>query len=262
MTKMLAYYRLYLQEVFAYRVGAFIWIIGDGITVMLLPPVWIAASGGGPIGGMSIDNVVAYYVGALVLAQFITCHMMWDIAYWIREGTFSLYLVRPFSFFWSMVADNLAWRVAKLTLFLPLLVVMLAVYAPFLASASVNLTALFLLSVVLGHLLSFLSAFSLGLIALRTHDAHAVIKLYYVPEYFLSGRLFPMQLMPAWVGAAATFTPFKWTIWFPLQVGLGLVEGRDLAMGFALQTGWIVVMALVAMISWRTGLKHYTGVGM
>lgn len=263
MAKLLAYYRLFLADVFVYRGAAFLWIFADGVTSLMLPLVWLAASSSGaPIGNMPMSAIVTYYVGSLTLSQFVTCHMMWDIAYYIREGVFSIYLVRPFSFFWAMFADNLAWRIAKLTLFTPVLVLMLAAYWGYLHSTPLHFRPEFFLAVALGHMVSFAGAFALGIIGLRTQESYAIIRFYYLPEMFLSGRLFPLALLPGWAATLANYTPFSSTISFPLRILLGQVEGSAMAVGLATQVGWLLAMCLIGRMLWRSGLKTYTGVGM
>ncbi|MEP0766982.1 MAG: ABC-2 family transporter protein [Fimbriimonadia bacterium] len=261
--KSYAYFRIILTEMFIYRGAAFLWIIADSMTALVLPLVWIAAaSGEGYVGGLSVQQIVLYYVAALVLSQFVVSHMMWDIAYEIREGIFSAYLVRPMNYFWSQFVRNIAWRVGKLIMFLPLFVAMLVGYHSLLIGAKVHVSPLLIVVMILGHTLSFVNAFSLGLIALRTQEAYSIIRLYYLPEMFLSGRLFPLAMLPDWAATGAMFTPFRYTVAFPVEMMLGRVSDEAVLVGIGAQLCWIALMSGVGWVLWRTGLKTYTGVGM
>ena len=61
------------------------------------------------VAGFSQQEMVSYYLVSMVLAQFITCHLMWDVAWDIREGLFSAQIVRPFPFLAHCAARNVAW---------------------------------------------------------------------------------------------------------------------------------------------------------
>ncbi len=258
-----AYFHIYLTEVFAYRAAAFLWILADSITALVLPVVWIAAAGDkGHLGTMSVPDVVTYYVFSLVLSQFIISHMMWDIALEIREGAFTVYLLRPLSYFFTQFLRNVAWRIGKVALFLPVLALMLVVYWPYLGQSHFHIGPLFVLATFLGFILSFCNAFAVGIIALRTQECFAIIRLYYMPELFLSGRMFPLALMPGWVAFIANITPFRFTLSFPLELALGRLDQSAVLTGFMMQSGWIAIMSLIGWYLWRSGLKHYTGVGM
>jgi ABC-2 type transport system permease protein len=263
LAKAAAYYKLYLLDIFVYWGAAFLWIIIDCIKTILMPLVWIAAAGASEtVGSMHLNEIVAYYVGALVLSQLVTSHLMWDMAYEIREGVFSIHLVRPISYFWSQFIRNAAWRVSKLIMFVPVLLLMVLAYRDYLTGVPIYITGAFLLSIILAHVLSYCAAFVLGLFALRTQEAYSIIHLYYLPEMFLSGRLFPMELLPGWAATMASLTPFRMTVAFPLEIMLGRLDPSAIALGLVTQVGWILAMCAAGVVMWRTGLKMYTGVGM
>jgi ABC-2 type transport system permease protein len=88
------------------------------------------------------------------------------------------------------------------------------------------------------------------------------MRLYYLPEMFLSGRLFPLALLPAWAASLSWYTPFRFTIAFPLDILLGYADATAIAVGLLAQVGWIVLMSVAARVLWRSGLRLYTGVGM
>lgn len=261
--KFLSLFQVYVSECFAYPATSVIWIIADTITALLLPAVWLAAAGpSGQIAGMSSREMVTYYLVTMTLAQFVTCHLMWDISWDIREGFFSAQIVRPYSFLTQNIARNLAWRVSKLILFLPIGGVFYWVYLGTSAPTPLTLSWAFVLAAVLGHTLSFLAAYSLALIALWTVEYHNFLELYYVPEQVLSGRLLPLATLPAWALAAGDFLYFRYTVAFPAEILMGRVADADLGRGFTMQAFWIAALWLLAHWTLRAGMKKYTGHGM
>jgi ABC-2 type transport system permease protein len=55
--------------------------------------------------------------------------------------------------------------------------------------------------------------------------------------------------------------PFRAVNGFPCEVLSGLTSGRDLLNGFALQVGWLVVLAFASRRVWLAGVRRYVAVG-
>src|SRR5438105_4680561 len=127
--KFRAVFLIYWQETLAYKAATIIWVLADTQAALIMPAIWLAAYGGsGRIFGMDPGTLVTYYLTTLLLSQFIVCHLMWDIGFEIREGMFTGQLLRPFSIFWLNAARNTSWRVIKLFLFIPFVILFLLAY--------------------------------------------------------------------------------------------------------------------------------------
>lgn len=258
----MAAYRIYLREVFSYPAASFIWVVVDVQSALILPAVWLAAAGpSGIIAGMDRSEIVTYYIASATLSSFITCHLMWDMAWDIKEGEFSAHLMRPLSYFWLNAGRNMAWRVAKLALFVPVALVFFLAYGS-VGLAPMHFTFSFLLSVLLAHTLSYCAAFCLAMLVLWTTEYHSVLRLFYFPEWFLSGRLVPLTAMPAAIGVVATFTHFRYTNYFSVEILLGRLSVLQIQQGFLVQVGWIVFFLLLGRVMFKAGVKRYSGVGM
>ncbi len=261
-SKLSAVFWIYLKECFAYPAASFMWVLIETSSALILPAVWIAAVGpSGMVAGMNQAQIVAYYVVTATLSQFIVCHIMWDIAWDIREGFFTSFMLRPMSFFWMSAARNLSWRITKIALFVPLLWVMLIGYRGT-VFPGLNLGSTFWLSVALAHTLSFAIAYCLAMIPFWTTEFHNIIRLYYVPELFLSGRLLPLESMPVWLQNVTHWLPFPYTIAFPAELALGRLPAIQVQQGLIMQTFYIVFFVLLGNVLFERGIKHYTGVGM
>lgn len=212
------------------------------------------------IGGMNHQQLVAYYLCSMTISQFVICHLLWDIAWDIREGQFSTLLSRPISTFWYNFARNAAWRITKSLLFLPLLLLVALLYGG-IGSMSLEFGWRFWIALGLAHTLSFLAAYSISMIALWTTEFESVFRLYYVPELFLSGRLVPLATLPPWAQSVASWMPFQYTISFPTQTLIGKVSPSEFPHSLAVQLSWIVVFAVLGNILFRRGVMQYTGFG-
>jgi ABC-2 type transport system permease protein len=256
-----AIFEIYLHECFAYPAASFIWVLADAQTAMILPAVWLATSGSKQlVAGMARQELITYYMVSMVLTQFITCHLMWDIAWDIREGDFSAHLLRPIHYFKFNLARNLAWRSTKLILFLPLAGLVFLIYRT-VGTAPVHFSWEFFVSVILAQMLSYCAAFCMSMTALWTTEFMSTLRLYYLPEMFLSGRILPLSALPVWAAGLSTYTHFKYMNYFPVQVVMGKLSGAEVWRGLVIQVVWILFFMWLAKVIFNRGVRQYSGFG-
>lgn len=252
---------IYFKEIFAYPAANIIWVIADAQASIVLPAVWLATSSP-TIGGIPRESIVTYYACSMMISQVVTCHLMWDMGWDIREGAFSTQLIRPLNHFWLNVSRNVSWRLGKGLLFVPILGILMAVYGARTALHGFNFSAEFFVVLLLAHLLSFCAAYCMALITLWTTEHESILRLYYFPETLLSGRLLPVTALPAWAQSVGEWLPFQYMVYFPTQVLLGQKTGSQILYGVGMQLVWIVVLLCIARVLFVRGVRQYTGVGM
>lgn len=257
-----AVFAIYFQDGIAYRASGLIWITTDLVTAVTMPLVWASAAKGGYIQGFSASDFVVYYLAMLLIASFVTSHIMWELATEIREGQFSTFLVRPIGFIEFTFFRNLSWRLLRPVLFLPFFVLLLWAYRGFLGEVQLNLGWEFWASLILGHLVSYFFVVAMSMLALFVQEASSIFELYYFPMLFLSGQVFPVALLPDWARHLAKVFPFYFTSGAPTEILVGRVEASAVPSILIAQVGWIVGSAVAARILWARGLRCYTGVGM
>ena len=77
----------------------------------------------------------------------------------------------------------------------------------------------------------------------------------------VGGQVAPVALLPGAIKAFAVVLPFRYTLGFPIEVFIGSLDSAELALGFALQAGWIVFGLILMRVLWRSGVKQYQAVG-
>jgi ABC-2 type transport system permease protein len=259
-----ALFSIYFQDGIAYRASGIIWVMTDVVVAVTMPLVWASASKamGGEIAGFSSSDFVLYYLCMLMIGSFVTSHIMWELAMEIKEGQFSVSLVRPISFYQLTFMRNIAWRVFRPMLFFPFFLLFLFAYRHYLAGAHVYLGWETWVSILLGHLVSFNFVYMMAMLALFTQEAHSIFEIYYVPMLFLSGQLFPIAVLPDWARNLAYAFPFYFTTGLPTEILVGRVSGPTAHNMMLGQLGWFVGAYVMGRILWKKGLRHYTAVGM
>ena len=116
-------------------------------------------------------------------------------------------------------------------------------------------------STVLAALLQFFIAYSIAMLAFWILEISTIIFIIYSFEYFLSGRIFPLDMLPPWLSGFVKWAPFTYELYFPVQIFMERVKGPALIEGLAIQAGWVILAWLAAVTLWRRGVKKYQAVG-
>lgn len=259
--KFRALYGVFAQDWFAYKANGVIWVISDLVTALTMPFVWTSAASAGLIQGYSAPAFVTYYLAMLILGSFITSHMMWEINFEIRDGLFTTYLLRPVDFFQYSMVRNFTWRTIRTLFTLPFLLALIAMYGYWVGQSKVFIGWEFWVSTLLGHGVSICFVLMLAMTSLWIQEAQTVFELYYLPQLFLSGYMFPLAMLPDWAQQISRFLPFYYTTGVPVELFVGALKPQDAHILIGVQVFWIVFTSAMARFLWRRGLKHYTGVG-
>jgi ABC-2 type transport system permease protein len=109
--------------------------------------------------------------------------------------------------------------------------------------------------------IQFLLCYSLAMIAFWVLEISTIIFILYSFEYFLSGHVFPLDIMPAWLQGFIKWSPFTYELFFPVQVCMERIKGAALVQGLMIQAGWFLVAYAVARLLWHRGVQRYQAVG-
>jgi ABC-2 type transport system permease protein len=109
--------------------------------------------------------------------------------------------------------------------------------------------------------IEFFIAYSLAMLAFWILEISTIVFILYSFEYFLSGQVFPLDIMPAWLQGFIKWSPFTYEIFFPVQIYLERVKGADLWSGLAIQAGWVLITWTIARKLWARGVQRYQAVG-
>jgi ABC-2 type transport system permease protein len=78
---------------------------------------------------------------------------------------------------------------------------------------------------------------------------------------FLSGALFPLDVLPEKLFAILSYTPFPYLIFFPIEVYLGKIPYPLMAKGLIVSAIWGVFLIYLMKRVWGKGMKVYQSHG-
>jgi ABC-2 type transport system permease protein len=232
-------------------------------TLQVWRTIYAGKADGGTIAGYTLSGMISYYLIVNVVdALTAVTDDDWEIAADIRDGKISQFLLRPIDYLTYRLCLYLSGRAIYTSVALiPVILFTLYLRHDFRWPTQPITFLLFPLSVLMGGLIQFFIAYLMALLAFWFLDVSTLIFIQFAFEYIASGHLFPLDLLPAGLQMAIFLTPYPYLSYFPASVYLENDSGVHLALGFAVQTAWLVIGYVAARWAWSRGLRRYTSVG-
>jgi ABC-2 type transport system permease protein len=257
-----AQFKTTIAEQFQYRGALVIWLLGLVLEPVIYLSVWstVAQSQGGEVDGFGAADFAAYYLVALVVSQATFTWVMWEMEWWIRQGTLSPLLVRPVHPIHRHIASNLTFKLLTMMVVIPVVIVLALVYHPHFTITPWTALA-FLPALVNAMALRFSVEWTLASVAFWVTRVSAINQLYFVAFLFLSGYAVPLALLPEQVRILAEWLPFYRMLGFPVELLLGRLSPEAVVFGFVAQIAWLAIAILGLNVVWARGVRQYSAVG-
>ena len=88
------------------------------------------------------------------------------------------------------------------------------------------------------HYIQFFIAYAIAMLAFWILQSRRSCSWSFPVEYFLSGQLFPLDMLPSWLMAFVKWTPFPYEMYFPVQIFMEARARRGARASLAIQAGW------------------------
>jgi ABC-2 type transport system permease protein len=216
------------------------------------------------LSGYSFQDMVAYYLLTMLGRAFSSMPgLSSSIATKIRDGEIKKFLVQPIDLisflFWSRVAHKIAYYTIAT---IPFMLVFYLCRSFFVAGVPDVWTSFcFVASLLLSFMMGFYLEACIGLVGFWMLEVSSLLFVYMLFQFFLSGHMFPLDILPQpWFGIV-NYLPIKYLAYFPAAVFLGKVQGTALLIDMAMLVGWTVFFMVMSKVLLRTGLRRYSGFG-
>lgn len=254
-----------VQDTFVYRWNFLMRAVFGLVPLIGTVSIWGAVyqNRGANIGAYSYGELILYFLITLLVENLVSpTEDEWRIAAEIREGQISALILKPLNHLTYRLSLFASYRALYTLVCLPVVALAYLCLHQYLRAPAHLLTwPLFAGSVVMAALLQFFIAYSLAMLAFWVLEISTIVFIFYSFEYFLSGQVFPLDIMPAWMHGFIQNSPFTYEVFFPVQVYLEHLSGAQLARGLATQAAWLCAAFLMARTLWRFGVRHYQAVG-
>jgi ABC-2 type transport system permease protein len=245
----------------AYRGAVAIWVLTSIIQPLVFIVVWRTVAGSGSTGGYTGAEFVGYFLVMMVVDHLTFIWHMWEFEYRIRNGSFSPLLLRPIHPIHNDVCENTSYKLVGLVGILPAAVILGVLFSADLSGTTVASVVAFAPAVLLAMVLRFVVEWCVALSAFWLTKVSAMNTVFFSLFTFLGGQFAPLSVLPGWMQTLAAWTPFPWTLSYPVEVLLGRRTGSDIFTGYLAQLAWIVVAVVVLRLLWSRATRRYTAVG-
>jgi ABC-2 type transport system permease protein len=246
---------------FQYRASHYLYMLGMIAEPVIYLVVWssIARSHGGSVDGITAGQFAAYYIVWTLVRNMNVVFTPYGWEWRIREGEFSGMLLRPLHPIHQDIAFFAGMKVVVIVLWLPIAAALTVLFHPSLHPGFADILV-FLVAIWGAYLIRTMFQSLLGMVTFWTTRVGAFFDLYFIGELLLSGRLVPLKLMPGWVQGLASYLPFKWTFYFPIEALVGNRSTESLLRGLGMQVMWIAIGAVLFQLVWKQAVKRYSAV--
>jgi ABC-2 type transport system permease protein len=266
MRKYLVAFRVALSERLVYRADFFISTFLRFVPIITTIMLWGAIYEGAnreEVGGLQYTQMVSYYLFVMIVRTFGSMPQLAStIANDIREGELRKYLLQPVDY----LTYTLTLRVAHKLVYMVMAAVPYAIvfwlcrrYLPGLPTG--QMLGLAVISLVLTFLLGFAINALIGLLGFWFLEIASFLHVFMTMQYFLSGHMFPLSLLPDWVQRAVVNLPFAYETYYPTLILLQRVDAIEAARIITVQTAWVATIGFAAWAAWRRGLRRYAAFG-
>ncbi len=254
-----------LQNTLVYRWNFLLRALFDIVPLVGTVFLWRALfrSRSEPIGGYEFGTMVYYFLLTILASNLITpTDDEWQIAADIRDGQINALLAKPINYLAYRMSLFLGYRMTSASFTLPIVFLLFACFREYVSLPQHFVTWILAgISLTMAAFLQFFLAYAIAMLAFWILEISTVVFIVFSFEYFLSGQLFPLDLLPSWLAGILVWLPFTYELYFPVAIFLEKVSGEMLARGLLIQAGWVAVAWALGRLMWVRGLRRFQAVG-
>jgi ABC-2 type transport system permease protein len=266
LVKYLKIMRISMMERLVYRADFFVTTLFRFLPLLTTFLLWEAVFAGSEqdeIAGFTRDQMIAYLLMVQVSRMFSSMPgLAGGIARDIRDGNLKKYLLQPIDMLWYLLSYRAAHKLAYIaTVALPYGLLFFACRDVFDDFPLGWTLAAYLASLVLSFVIGFFFEACIGVTGFWLLEVTSLMYIVNIINFFVSGQLFPLDLLGPTVSGILRYLPFQYLAYFPAMVFLEKNNGPEVAWGLLIALGWAMLFIVTSRWLYRIGLRHYSAYG-
>ena len=266
MKKYLQIFKLSFQQEFAYRLNFVMWRVRNILQIILLFFLWssVFKDPQTEVFGYNQEKILTYVFGILILRAIVFSARAVDVAGEISNGDITNFLLKPVNYFKYWATRDIASKILNLGFSVIEITILFLILKPNLFLQT-NLLTLFavLISLTMAVILFFCLLFITNMSAFWMPENGWAAQFLFIAIItdFLSGGVFPLDILPLAFQKVLYSTPFPYLLFFPLQVYLGKIAGLEVIRGLVTSFAWVFILFVAVKFIWVKGLRRYSAEG-
>lgn len=216
------------------------------------------------VAGYVYKDFVAYYLLTMISRAFSSMPgLASGIALQIREGEIKKFLIQPVDLLEFLLLTRIAHKLVYYLIALgPFALVFFLCRDYFvLGWPPPEVMMCFIASLILGFLLGFFLEATIGLFGFWFLEVSSLLFVYMLLSFFLSGHMFPLDMLGEPWATMVDLLPLKYLAYFPAAVFLQKIQGDELVRAMWTQVAWLAFFVCLSRWTFWRGVKRYSGFG-
>lgn len=242
----------------AYQVWFWVGLVLNVISMAILVYFWRAIyADTETISGLAQNQTINYILLAFIFMPLTGNDLVWDFGTNLREGLIIHHLLRPLNFQGMHYAQMLSNLVMRLVLNMPMVAVAILVFGLRLPTDPATWLA-FLVSAMLGFTVMFFFNWFLACFTFYTTEVWGLGVLLEGMNFFLSGSLVPLVMMPDWLRTIVLSIPFAQALGVPVSLLTGITPLSQAPKVWLVQVLWIIGMWVASSLFFKVAVRKIT----
>ena len=242
----------------AYQVWFWVGLVLNIISMAILVYFWRAIyNEASTISGLGLSQTLNYILLAFIFMPLTANDLVWEFGGNLREGTIIHHLLRPINFQGMNYAQSLGTLATRLILQLPMVIVAVLLFG-LRFPADLTTWLAFIVSAVLGFTVMFFLNWFLACLTFYTTEIWGLGVLIEGMNFFLSGALVPLVMMPEWIRTIVLSIPFAQALAVPVGLLAGITPLSDAPRVWFTQILWILGMWMLSSLFFRVAVRKIT----
>lgn len=249
--------KLSFQRQLTYRAAAMAGLFTNLFFGFLKATVLIALYNGQPqVAGMSIEEAITYTGLTQAIIAYLSIFGWYELMRSVYSGEVATDMLKPMGYFNFWLAQDLGRAATNLLLRGLTIMLIYALVFEIVVPNGVEQWLAFIMSLVLGLLVSFAWRFLVNLAAFWTPNAVGVGRFAFGLVWIMSGFIMPLRLFPDWFLFLCYLTPFPAMVNTSAEIYLGLLTGPALLQALLEQLFWFVILVMMGQLVLRVGIRR------
>ncbi|WP_117161177.1 ABC-2 family transporter protein [Paraliobacillus sp. X-1268] len=246
---------LAFKEKYIYRFDFYISILASILVILVQINVWEALYKGNSVDSASLKQMITYVLLSSIIFSLTRSEAGNKIGRKVEDGSIISDFTRPVNFRSYLFAEDLGNNFFQV-LFISLpAVTIVSIFFGFSWEGDLVTLSIFLLSLVLGVIISFYIKYIIGMFAFWLETS------WYIPFFvgaifeLFSGSTIPLWFFPDWLSAISSLLPFRLIFFEPISIFLNKYSYVDSFSIICTQITWLVLLVIFEKILWFNAQK-------
>lgn len=194
------------------------------------------------VNGLTIKAAVTYAGLTQALIGYMSFFHWYELMHTVYDGQVSSDLIKPMNFFLYWLGIDTGRALGSFIIRSVPLFLIFSLFFDVVLPTSLLQWSVFFLSLILSLMISFSWRFMVNLAAFWTPNALGIGRFAFGLSWIFSGFFMPLALFPDGIASLSRMTPFGASLYAPIEIFLGMVQGQALLNAILLQLFWILVL--------------------